>query len=282
MPYRHLKARALFSLLLCCAMALTACSGSRDVAYQKAVDLFAGGDFEAAAAAFERLGDYQQALTYAAYSMGLVLLEKADYTGAEPYFEKSQSFMYGKTRYHYCRAYGLQEGGQFLEAMELFKTLGEFENALQGYYYCLGRAAEDAADYESSLYAYPLAAGYADTDARLDNLQYEIYTRAMQSKVDAITSMENPDDLRPDIAEDFQEALSLFTILGAYQSSRLHARDCIERLRQLKYDEAESMERDGKLQEAYEAFWALSGFNDAAARAEELASRLGIPIPDEE
>jgi len=263
-------------------MALTACSGNREAAYQKAVDLFAGGDFEASAAAFERLGDYQQAPTYAMYSMGLVLFEKADYAGAEPYFERTQAFMYGKTRYDYCRAHGLQQAGWFMEAAELFGSLGEFENAPQGRSYCLGRAAEEAADYETSLYAYPLAAGYADADARLDNLQYQLYTRAMQLKAEAVLSIENPDDLRPGIAEDFQNALTFFTMLGDYQSSRIHARDCLERLRQLKYDEAEAMERGGQLLEAYEAFLALSGFNDAAARAEELASRLGIPVSDEE
>ncbi|MCL1855180.1 MAG: hypothetical protein FWF86_05550 [Clostridia bacterium] len=263
-------------------MVLTACSGSRDVAYQKAVDLFASGDFEAAAAAFDRLGDYQQAPTYAAYSTGLVLFEKEDYIGAEPYFEKSQAFMYGKARYDICRAYGLQQAGHFAAAAALFGSLGAFENAPQAYHYCLGRAAEGAADYESCLYAYPLAAGYADADDRLADLQYQIYTRAMQIKVEAVTSMEDPGDLRPGITEDFQNALTFFTILGDYQSSRIHAGDCVERLRQLRYDEAEAQERDGQFQEAYESFLALSGFSDAAGRAEELASRLGILIPDEE
>ena len=91
--------RLLLAVCLCLlSLLLTACAADRGSAYDKAVAIFGKGDYDAAAAAFDKLGDYQQAATYAAYSHGLVLYEQGDYTAAEPYFAKTQDFMYGKQR----------------------------------------------------------------------------------------------------------------------------------------------------------------------------------------
>ena len=115
----------LLSLLLC----LSGCMQDRSRAYEKAVGLFADGEYAEAAQAFERLPGYAQADTYAAYARGLVLYDQGQYVQAEPYFEKTQDFMYGQERYRYCRAWRLMGEGAFGEACDGFRALGEFEDA---------------------------------------------------------------------------------------------------------------------------------------------------------
>ncbi len=284
------KPRLLLGLLCALLPVLSSCAGNPSGSYQKAVNLFATGDYEAAAIAFERLGEYQQAATYAAYSRGLVLFEKADYAGAEPYFEKSRDFMYGQDRYTYCHAKGLEAAGNYSEAAELYLSLGEFENAAAAGNYCAARVAEgnkelkdalegfeasleafEAAqgqtgnaleEFEAALDGFEAAQGYADATLRLDGLQGQVYDYAMGLKK----------------AGNFEKALNLFGKLGEYFDSPVQARECKQFFRDQLYVRAEALEKEGRLQEAYEAFLGLSGYSDAQTRAETLAARLGIEM----
>ena len=108
---------------------LTGCTANHAEAYRRALDVFAGGDYEEAAQAFEKLGDYQQAAQYAAYSRGLVLWEQGDYLSAEPYFEQCQTLLMGEKRYAYCHAFALEAAGDAAGAAEAFGQLGDFEDA---------------------------------------------------------------------------------------------------------------------------------------------------------
>ncbi|MEG2718494.1 MAG: hypothetical protein RSA55_03055, partial [Clostridia bacterium] len=93
--FLRFRALALCLLLLIC---LSSCSENQSGMYSKAVKSFAAGEYGDAAALFERLGDYADAPTYAAYSRGLTLFDQGFYADAEPYFEKSRGFMYGEQR----------------------------------------------------------------------------------------------------------------------------------------------------------------------------------------
>ncbi len=254
------KQTLLLTLMLLLFCGLSACSSNPASAYQRAVDAFAASDYEAAATGFERLGDYQQAATYAAYARGMVLFEKADFAAAKPYFEKSKDFMYGQSRYTYCHAFTLESEGNFTQAAEQYLSLGDFENAPACGNYCAARAAEEAKDYETALYCYGAAQGYADATARLDNLQTQVYDYAVQLKSEG----------------NFEQALNLFSKLGDYFDSPAQARQCKEFFREQLYVAAEALENEGKLQEAYQAFLGLAGYSDAETRAHLLAERLGI------
>ena len=250
-------------LLLCCLLvSLTACTQSRPYTYDQAVELFADGLYAEAADAFERLGDKASAPTYAAYSRGLVLYEQGQYAAAAPYFEKTQNFMYGQERYDYCSAYALMESEAFAEAALAFLNLADFEDAPQWYQYCTARIAEANKEYEEALYAYEAAVPLADAEDRLYNLRGQIYNRAIGLKT----------------VGNYADASILFTMLGDYLSSAEQATECKTIHLDSQYALADTYESTGDLQAAYDLFTGLSGFRDAADRAEQLAPKLGIEL----
>ena len=255
-----IKRWLLVGLLAALIWGAAGCSGNYSIAYQKAIDTFAGGDYAAAAAAFERLGDYGEAPVYAAYARGLTLFEQGSYTEAEPYFEKSQEFMYGASRYAYCNAHILEESGEFAAAAESFQNLGEFEDALLRASYCKARIAEADKDYTAALYGYEAAGEYGDAPDRLVSLQSQMYQYAIQLKEE----------------RKYQQALVLFGLLGDYLSSAAQAKECKEFFREDLYGQAEQFAAAGRLQEAYDAFKGLSGYRDAESLALELGAQLGI------
>ena len=59
-------------------------------------------------------------------------------------------------------------------------------------------------------------------------------------------------------------------------SSADQAVECKTYLRDAEYDQADALEASGDLQGAYDLFSSLSGYRDAAQRAETLAAQLGI------
>lgn len=250
-------------LLLCGALCLTLCSCATDKAagYKRAVQTFADGEYEEAAERFERLGDYEQAQTYAAYARGLSYYERGEYVEAEPYFEPVQDFMYGRDRYNYCHAYVLETQGAFAEAAALYAALAEqpYEDAAVHAAYCEGRAAEQAHDYETALYRYEDAGSYADAPALLENLQSQVYARAKELMQEG----------------QYEQALSLFGKLGAYFDSPEQTRVCKDYFRRQLYADAETLLAQGNLQAAYDAFKGLSGYGDSESRAQEIGSQLG-------
>ncbi|MEG0740706.1 MAG: hypothetical protein RR065_04510 [Clostridia bacterium] len=260
---RRTKLAAVLLALCVAALLLTACAQDKDYGYQKALAAFADGEYAAAADAFERLGEYADAPTYAAYTRGLTLYDQGRYLEAEPYFEKTQTFMYGEERYRYCHAYAQEAAAAFEEAAAGFDALADFEDAAIHAAYCRARAAELGKNYEDALYDYAAAGVYSDAPARLDNLQTQVYAYAKQLKRE----------------RKYEAALKLFGVLGDYFDSAAQTVECKRFFREELYLRADAMQTAGDLQGAYDAFHALAGYNDAEARADELATLLGIPLP---
>lgn len=257
-----MHSKRLFPLLLCLLLCLSGCEQTRPLSYDQAVDLFAKGQYAEAADAFERLGNKASAPTYAAYSRGLVLYEQGQYAAAAPYFEQTQDFMYGQERFDYCNGYVLMEAGQFREAALAFLNLNDFEDAPLWYEYCIARIAEENKDYEAALYGYEAAGTLSDAEDRLYNLRGQIYNRAIALKDEG----------------NYADASILFTMLGDYLSSAEQATECKNIHLDSQYDLADTLEATGELQAAYELFTGLSGYRDAASRAESLAPILGIEL----
>lgn len=262
------KRRAFLTLLFLMLLLCAACTQNSAADYRKALDLFGQNEYEKAAASFERLGEYLQAPTYAAYSQGMVFFEQGQYELAEPYFEKTPDFMYGKIRYTYCHAFTLEQLGSFARASELYASLGDhetlegFENVKKAASYCRGRAMHQEQRFEDALYAFQEASDYGDATTYLEELETQIYAQATKYQEQG----------------EYEKALDLFIMLGDYFNSPQLAREAKEFVRRDQYAQAEMLESQGKLQEAYESFRSLSGFGDAQVRAEDLALRLGIDI----
>ena len=248
--------------LLVLSLALTGCTQNNSGKFESALKLFANGDYPEAAEAFEKLGDYATAPTYAAYSRGLVFYDQGQYSAAEPYFAQTREFMYGEERYQYCHAIVLLEAGQYAEAAAAFQKMGEFEDAPMQAEYALACAAEAARDYESALYSYAAAGDLHDAQERLVNLQGQLYNRAIEFKKEG----------------NYASAMTLFTMLGDYLSAADQAIECKEVGLEQQYADAEAREAEGDLQGAFDLFLALSSYRDAADRAQTLADQLGVEI----
>jgi len=193
----------LFVLLISLMLLFTSCSVNHTSAYNKAVEIFATGEYADAAEAFEKLGDYSNAPTYAAYSRGLVLFDQGQYVAAEPYFAQVRDFMYGETRYQYCHGCLLESEGKFSEAAATFLALADYEDAAILYRYNNARYAEANADYETALYDYQMAGDYSDAATRLDALRTQVYDQAV------LLAAQGHDE----------QALHLFTMLGNYMTA---------------------------------------------------------------
>ena len=256
------KRRILTAMLASLLLFVSACAPNNSGKFETAVELFASGDYLEAAEAFEQLGDYSTAPTYAAYSRGLVFYEQGQFSAAEPCFAQTREFMYGEERYQYCHAHLLMEESRFAEAAEAFSRMGDFEDAAIQAQYCLARQAEISADYEAALYGYEACAGLHDAYDRLLNLQGQLYNRAIELKAES----------------NYAAAITLFTMLGDYLSAADQAIECKTIGLELQYAEAENLEAAGDLQGAFNLFYALSSYRDAADRAESLAAQLGIEI----
>ena len=252
--------------LLMCMLLLTGCGINQRKVYDDSVEAFADGDYALAAEGFEKLGDYSNAATYAAYSRGLVLFDQGQYIAAEPYFAKVRSFMYGETRYQYCHGCLLESEGSYQEAAEVFLALGDYEDSEALYHYNNGRWAESNSDFETALYDYEQAGDYSDAPQRLDALRTQVYDHAVLLKAEGY----------------YQQALHLFGMLGAYYDSAEQARICKQHFRDARYAEAETLLQNGDLLGAYEIFLSLAGFSDATTRAEEIGQQLGIELPSVE
>ena len=254
--------KRLFLLLLAVSLVLTGCAPNNSGKFESALKLFGAGDYPEAAEAFEKLGDYATAPTYAAYSRGLVFYDQGQYRAAEPYFAQTREFMYGEERYQYCHGIALLEAAQYAQAAETFQRMGEFEDAPLQAQYALACAAEEAKDYENALYLYEAAGELHDAQDRLLNLQGQLYNRAIAFKAEG----------------NYALAMKLFTMLGDYLSAADQAIECKEVGLEQQYADAEAREAAGDAQGAFELFLALSGYRDAADRAQTLADQLGIEI----
>lgn len=257
------KRLCMLALLTAMALVLSGCGINYSKTYSDAVESFADGEYADAAEAFEKLGDYSNAATYAAYSRGLVLFDQGQYIAAEPYFAKVRDFMYGETRYQYCYGCVLESQGSYSEAAAIFLALGQYENAPTLYRYNNARYAEDNNDFATALYDYQQAGDYSDAAIRLDNLRIQIYDQATLLMTEGY----------------YEQALNLFSMLGNYYDSAEMARECKQHFRQARYDEAEALCESGDLAGAYQIFLSLTGFSDATTRAEELGLQLGYDLP---
>lgn len=264
---RHKPGKRAAAIALLCALALflSGC-GNQAAAYDKALAMFAEGEYAGAAAAFGKLNDFLQAETYAAYAQGLTYYEQGSFAQAEPYFEQTRDFMYGDQRYRFCHAYALEAAEAFSEAGKWYAELGEYEDAPRRAAYCRARVAIENEDYETALIQFAEADRYQDAAERLDALNFEIYERASALM----------DEL------NYEQAFLLFTLLGDRYNATDYARTCKNYMLEQAYAAAEQMIKDGDLQDAYDQFSALTGFRDAASRADELAELLGINVTQQE
>lgn len=263
-----MKARqriVLFALCLLMAFTLSSCSQDKSSAYNKALTIFATGDYLASSEAFDKIGDYSNAATYAAYSHGMVLYEQERYDEAEPYFALARDFMYGDERYKFCHAYVLEAEGKYDEAAAIYLELGEYESAAARYAYANARVSETNADYLTALYGYQIAGEYSDASERLYLLQMQIYKHAGEVKEEGL----------------YDQAMVFYGYLGDFLDCEAQAKECKDFYRDQLYKQAEAILASGDLQAAYDAFNGLVGYSDSAQRADDLAILLGIETADE-
>lgn len=158
--------------------------------YAKAVRLCEAGDYDAAIALYEKLGDYKDAavrLSRAsaeqeesehaqAYADAETMLESGDYDGAAAAFEALGSYQDAEARSAdarlqsaYADAIKLQEGGEYDSAIDGFTELGDYKDAAGRLNACLYAKADQLAqngDYQEAYLAFAALGAYQDAAER--------------------------------------------------------------------------------------------------------------------
>ena len=142
----------------------------------------------------------------------------------------------------------------------MFLALGDYESAKTLYHYNIARCEEASGDYENALFDYEQAGTYSDAAQRLDLLRTQVYDSAVLCKTEG----------------DYEQALTLFSMLANYYDSPEQALICKQHFREQRYADAELLYANGDAQGAYQIFLSLTGYSDAATRAEEIGLELGI------
>ena len=245
---------ALGVLLLCCGL-LTAWQftyGAQAAKYRDAQQLMDGGEYSAAAEAFEALEDYKDSAEKAEEARGLLDLQ-----------QKEQAYQAAQT---------LMDNTSYQEAAEAFEALGSYNNSAEKAKearnqlsllesYQSAQALLDQEDYQAAAEAFDALGDYNDSvekakEARglLDSQQKEQAYQAAQSLMDKAS---------------YQEAAKAFETLGSYNDSAEKAQEA-RRLQGLEadYQSAQSLMDNGKYMQAMWAFSDLD-YRDSAAKAQE-------------
>lgn len=118
-----------------CVLGLVLIGGGRADKYEDALEAMEQGNYQTAIAAFDELGDYQDAekqLQECRYGLAMQLLEEGDYEAAEeillqmPSFRDAGSLL---TECQYLRAKDLLDRDAYDEARELFSELGDYKDS---------------------------------------------------------------------------------------------------------------------------------------------------------
>ena len=177
------------------------------------------------------------------YAQGELLMTQGDYAGAAAQFENLGAYSDASQMAMYCKGIMAAESlGMYDVAISAFQGLGDFKDSKQLATYYQGRSYQAAADV------------LVESEVRYD--------------------LVNARDMYDEAAKVYS-GLALFkdclTRLSACQSGSDKAQ---EKINTYDYATADKLEKDGKLEEALEAFKALGSYSDSAERAKGVQEKI--------
>lgn len=125
-----MKKLSLLAVMLCMAMALTACANTDIGEYYEHAQLYLGcGDYDYAAELFSQLGEYEDSADYALYAAALQAIEDDDYELARANMSAVNPFKSSGRYLMYLDAVEAEEKNELEKALALYEKLGTFADA---------------------------------------------------------------------------------------------------------------------------------------------------------
>ena len=221
-----MKKMTILAVLLCMALALTACTAQDIGKYYQTAQLYLGcGDYAYAAELFAQLGEYEEAADYALYCRALQAIGEGDYALARANLTAVNPFKSSARYLMYIDALEAENEGELETALSLYEKLGSFmeanlaaerlaaaipEAAIQE-----GRSLMSQGEYEAAREIFLSLNGYGSSQLLADNCTAALQ-RAAYNEADKL-------------AEDGQwlEAMAAFTALGDSLDAAERAAECL-------------------------------------------------------
>ena len=125
-----MKKISLLAVLVCMALALTACFHADIDKYYQSAQLYLGcGDYDHAAELFSQLGEYEDSADYALYAKALKALKDKDYDLARSNFAAITPFKSSGRYLMYLDAVEAEKADKLEDALVLYEKLGTFADA---------------------------------------------------------------------------------------------------------------------------------------------------------
>lgn len=268
-----MKKCSLLAVLLCMALALTACA-ARDIGeYYQSAQLYLGcGDYAYSAELFEQLGEYEDAADYALYARALQAIEEEEYDLARANLTAVNPFKSSGRYLLLLDAADAEMEGNLADALTLYEKLGTFAGA-NTEVQRLRKAIPEAAvkegrdlmakgDYAAARELFLSLDGYGASKTLADNC-----TTAMNK-----IAYNAADDLYR--AGDLLGAMEAFTALGDSLDAAKRAADIRDAIH-AELDARYAVVTLADVPELMAAYVALEGDPLAEERASELAKRFG-------
>ena len=237
---------------------------SREDLYRYGIGLKEQGDFETAAAVFDRLSDIESARTHSSeswYEIAAALEESGKFAEAAVAFGALGDYSDAgerADRNRFSEAVRQMDNGMLEAAEAAFADLGEYGNAAEMVKECRYRAAGillDTGEYEEAEKAFAALAEYSDAAERRMECVYRIAGKDLE-------------------AERYDEALSAYSGIAGYQDTAEKIRICRSAIGDRLIGEAETFLRNGetpRAAEAYQAAWSEYSQTDDTEKADSLA-----------
>ena len=237
--------------------------------YESAVSLLKDAQYTQAADAFEALGHYRDAASYALYSRAAAAGEAGGFEQAASNLKAMGGFGDSALLGAYYQARALEEAERYEEAapvytaVSLYRDAGERLAALPGRIserdYQAALALENNGQWEAAIAAFRALSGYRDSGARAE----KILAKMNDEKLAAAYA----DAEAAETAGRLNAAQAAFEALGDYRDSAARAAAIAETLNARAYARAEDAEQRGDAVTACNGFAALGDYRDSAARA---------------
>ena len=265
-------AAALIALAVCIGLVFAGYALRNVYRYENALSLLRGAKYSQAAEAFEALGSYRDAASYALYSRSADAGESGRYLSAAGNLQSLNGFADSAVLSLYYTARNYEEIGAFEEARPIYTRISLYRDSSERLAslpekilerdYSSARALEDKGQTEKAISAYQALGDYRDSAGRaeaLKNALTENKNAEAYARAEALFE-----------AGRFSAAQTAFLALGDYRDSAQRAAEAQEKFLAGSYAEAERAEAAGDAVAAWEGFTALGDYRDSAERAEAL------------
>ena len=234
--------------------------------YIYAQELLGAGQYADAAAAFDAVGDYEDAAKLAMYAKAAALGESGQYDAAIDAFNSFGDYKSSADMAAYYGARREQADGDYSSAIKRYNKIILFKDSAQRVEECKQAMYEIADSYaeQGDLYTAWYAFDYIDTKYQYSDsrARADEYLGQLKQGYASAQALEQ--------AGNYEEAIAAYEKLGDYSDCQSRIAACRKQIRlKADYEAAVALQQAGKYEEAIAAFEALGDYKDSKEQIKE-------------